>query len=538
MCEKFCLKRLERKDYSNAMEWGDGGWVRRFVVACCVVIGLARSCGAAPTLKVEPQEPAVGAELTVRAEGFPAGAELRWRWTELLRAERLRGDRVVLKALGEGEGAVFARSGSSEAEIRFVIRGKGGATAAATRPTAPPEPPRPMDVAKPMEPPKPPGSTGPEPHKVAGGAVVERHANGAKAAEGGMKDGEREGVWVFWNEDGKKVGEGEYRAGQKQGAWKEWDDRGNLVHEGVFEDGREIRYAETEWDDKGRKTKEETVTRVGDAKAEEVVEWGWHDNGKMMGEKRTLNGVRHGEWKLWDEAGKLMMSVVFTNGWALPPEGELREPTAKRAAEAYMGVIGLGTNDFARAAAVAGSLSPEEQEALAGVVFKALMAMDEYDTAKFERLYRLVIDACPATDRAHEAHWRLTHMYQRAYDEPQNEKIVALLEGFLARYRESKVVSMEKYPDEMLVFSPLRSLHQSYEAMRRWDKIAAHYQKAVAEKTPLKPQDHFDYAKALDELGKKADAIEWYEKFLKVEPDKDSFTVELARDRVKEMKGQ
>jgi tetratricopeptide (TPR) repeat protein len=203
-----------------------------------------------------------------------------------------------------------------------------------------------------------------------------------------------------------------------------------------------------------------------------------------------------------------------------------------------MGVIALDTNDFARAAAVAGDLSGDEQEALSGVVFKALTAMDEYDTGKFERLYRLVIDACPATDRAHEAHWRLTHMYQQAFDPPPHEKIAALLEGFLARYKESKVVSMEKYPDEMLVFSPLRSLHQSYEALKQWDKIAAYYEKAVAEKKPMKPQDHFDYAKALDEMGKKAGAMEWYEKFIKVETDKDSFTVELATDRVKELKGQ
>ncbi len=493
-------------------------------------------------LRVEPEAAPVGGEVTVRAEGFRAGAELRWRWNGRLRAERVRGDQVLLKTLSAGEGAVFARAGTQEAEVRFPIGGIGGGRPEAPRPPEPPPPPEPSPPAEPpplketMQPPEtepiPPGGGAKE------GMVLEKHPDGSKAAEGRMKDGVREGKWTFWSKEGNRVGEGEFREGEQVGAWTKWDDKGRVIREGVFEGGREVRYTETEWDEQGRKVKQETVAHSGDEKSEEVVEWGWHENGKMMGEKRTRNGVRHGEWKLWDENGQLMMSATFTNGWVLPPEEALKEPAAKKASEVYLGVIVLETNDFARAAALAGDLSPEEQGALSGMAFKALTAMDEYDTAKFERLYRLVIDACPATDRAHEAHWRLTHMYQRAYDEPQNEKIAALLEGFLARYKESKVVSMEKYPDEMLVFSPLRSLHQAYEELKRWDKIAEYYAKAVAEKQPMKPQDHFDYAKALDEMGKKAEAIEWYEKFVKVEPDKESFTVELARDRVKELKGQ
>lgn len=472
---------------------------------------------------------------------------MRWRWNDKLKGERILGDRVVLRALRAGEGVVFARTDAGEVEARFQIQ-ESGSVAKGTGVAPMPPPEEKKGVAQPRPSKREEGSQQASPRaaeKVAGGErsmaeglVVEKHPNGAKSAEGRMKDGEREGSWTFWDEAGNKIEEGEYRGGKKQGAWKGWDEKGNVATESAFEADRELRHTEISYDDKGRKVRAETVTREGDLETNEVVEWGWHDNGKMMGEKRERNGVRHGEWKLWDEAGEPVMSVIFTNGWALPSPDDIKGPADRKADEIYHGVIAIETNDFSRAAALATGLTHDEQEALSAMAFRALKVMDDDETAKFERLYRLVIDACPETDRAHEAHWRLTNMYQQAFDPPQHEKIVAMLEGFLARYKESKVVSMEKYPAEVLVFSPVRSLHQSYEALKQWDKIAAYYGRLVAENKPLKPVDQFDYAKALDESGNKAGAIDWYQKYISAETDKQSFMLEVAGGRVKELSGQ
>ncbi len=547
---KFCLNAGLGKKYSWSVDRRCAEFAWRLTLAILPIFAVARCPSAELSLKVEPADIIVGSEVVVTA--VPAGGiGIRWRWNDKLKGERMQGDRVVLRALHPGEGAVFARTDAGEWETRFQIHAEadkpqtvarmpgavGAETPEATSRKAPSKTSE-ADQAPSQERPKSMAPAAGESRSVEGELVVEKHPSGARSAEGRMKDGRREGVWTFWDEGGKKSGEGEYRSGDRHGTWKEWDEKGNLVVEGLFESDRETRRTETRWDDKGRKVLAETVTRAGDSEVKETVEWGWHDNGKLMGEKRIRDGVRHGEWKLWDEAGGPVMSVVFTNGWALPSEEALKTPVGKKAGEIYLGVIGLGTNDFPGAAALAGKLSGEEQEALSRMAFKALGSMDDDETGKFERLFRLVIDTCPETGRAHEAHWRLTHMYQQAFDPPAHEKIVPLLEGFLARYKESKIVSMEKYPEEALVFSPLRSLHQSYEALKQWDKIAAYYNGAVAAKAPLKPADQFDYAKALDEMGNKEGAIKWYQNYLKAEPDKESFMVEIAGDRVKELRGQ
>ena len=184
-------------------------------------------------------------------------------------------------------------------------------------------------------------------------------------------------------------------------------------------------------------------------------------------------------------------------------------------------------------------LAKTDQEALAKAIFQKLAkASDDSRPEFYERYYKLVMDKCPDTDRAHESYWRLTNLYSQAYDKPKNEEIVKILEQFLARYKTSTVVSMKKYPDKTLVFSPIRSLHQAYEGLGRHDKIAAYYDKIAAREADVAIYDYFDYASALDKTNRLRDAVVWYEKFLKkTEGNEDvDFMREIAQDRVKELK--
>jgi len=184
-------------------------------------------------------------------------------------------------------------------------------------------------------------------------------------------------------------------------------------------------------------------------------------------------------------------------------------------------------------------LARTDQEDLAKAIFKKLAdAPDDATPEYFEQYYKLVMDKCPDTDQAHESYWRLTNLYAQAYDEPKNEKIVEILEQFLARYQASTVVSMKKYPDEMLVFSPIRSLHQAYEALGQYEKIAAYYDKIAAKEAEFSIYDYFDYASALEKTNRLQDAVKYYEKFLsKTEGNEDvDFMRELAQDRINELK--
>jgi tetratricopeptide (TPR) repeat protein len=184
-------------------------------------------------------------------------------------------------------------------------------------------------------------------------------------------------------------------------------------------------------------------------------------------------------------------------------------------------------------------LSKSDQDELARLLFRRMAyAEDDAKPEFYIQNYKLVMDKCPDSDRAHESYWRLTNLYNQAYDEPKHEEVVKILEQFLARYKTSTVVSMKKYPGEALVFSPLGSLHLAYEKLGRYDKIVAYYDKIAAQEAVFAVYDYFDYASALDEVKRLADAAVWYEKFLKKSAGDGSvdFMREVAEDRLKELR--
>jgi tetratricopeptide (TPR) repeat protein len=183
------------------------------------------------------------------------------------------------------------------------------------------------------------------------------------------------------------------------------------------------------------------------------------------------------------------------------------------------------------------SLTPAEQQRVATALFQEMSEADEDNLELFERHYLTVLEKCPETEKAHTAAWRLTNLYSLAYDEPRYEKIIAILEPFLERYTESDVVSMEKYPEDILVFSPLAKLHLAYRELGLHDKIASYYEKATAAGADLSALDCFDFAEALDRPGREKEAVRWYREFLaKTEEGPDlQFMREVARDRIEEI---
>lgn len=186
------------------------------------------------------------------------------------------------------------------------------------------------------------------------------------------------------------------------------------------------------------------------------------------------------------------------------------------------------------------TLTRPEQEELAKALFQQMASAKTEDQAFYEKTYGIVMEKCPDTDRAHESYWRLTNLYLRAYDTPQYARVVRILEQFLSRYKTSTVLSMKKYADDTLVFSPIKYLHQAYEELDQYDKIAAYYDAIAAQAATFAIYDLFDYAKALDKLGRAKDAIAWYGKFVERTKGNDSvdFMREIAADRIKELQAK
>ena len=63
------------------------------------------------------------------------------------------------------------------------------------------------------------------------------------------------------------------------------------------------------------------------------------------------------------------------------------------------------------------------------------------DVSEREALYLRMIDECPATELAEEAHWALSNIYLDDFSAPKEDKAREILELFLKRYPSSRWVS-------------------------------------------------------------------------------------------------
>ena len=83
---------------------------------------------------------------------------------------------------------------------------------------------------------------------------------------------------------------------------------------------------------------------------------------------------------------------------------------------------------------------PGQQEILALEYRLSIDRTPAGDAAERERLFLRLIEECPETEAAEEAHWALSNLYLDDFDEPQEDKAREILESFLKRYPASQWV--------------------------------------------------------------------------------------------------
>jgi hypothetical protein len=83
---------------------------------------------------------------------------------------------------------------------------------------------------------------------------------------------------------------------------------------------------------------------------------------------------------------------------------------------------------------------PSRQEVLALEYRLSIARTPADDAAEKEKLFLRMIEECPETEAAQEAHWALSNLYLDDFDEPQEDKARAILESFLKRYPASQWV--------------------------------------------------------------------------------------------------
>ena len=84
------------------------------------------------------------------------------------------------------------------------------------------------------------------------------------------------------------------------------------------------------------------------------------------------------------------------------------------------------------------SFASTEKEAQQNAALEIRLALSQTaDAETKEKLYLRLIEECPHTEDAEEAHWTLSNLYLDGFGEPREDDARNILERFLARYPSS-----------------------------------------------------------------------------------------------------
>lgn len=158
------------------------------------------------------------------------------------------------------------------------------------------------------------------------GLTTAWHSNGQKGKEGEYKNGKAEGRWTYWHENGQKSFEGRYTDGAKEGAWTTWYENGQKEEEGSYEGGKKEGMW-TEWRENGKKSFEgqyKDGERVPGEPFVSNIDWDafhkanphppgmWFPYPSDAGPVRY--GKREGVWTTWHENGQKRWEGFYKNG--------------------------------------------------------------------------------------------------------------------------------------------------------------------------------------------------------------------------------
>ena len=103
----------------------------------------------------------------------------------------------------------------------------------------------------------------------------------------------KNGPVITYHENGRVKEKGQYEKGKKNGKWRIYNSKGALVLIKTYKLGEVLN--------------EETPDQIIESAT-------YHDNGRVNEQGLTLNGQRHGEWKKYDQKGDLVLIAKYENG--------------------------------------------------------------------------------------------------------------------------------------------------------------------------------------------------------------------------------
>lgn len=134
--------------------------------------------------------------------------------------------------------------------------------------------------------------------------------SGPRIAEGLYVNGKKDGTWYYYGIDSSKVSEEVYSKGVKNGEEKVYYPKtGKLFQTTKFVNGKKEGWWKQFYADGFLKT---DGTHVNDTLSGKVIYY--HPNGKKNLEGNYVNGLRHGEFYVYDEKGKQVEVLHYKMG--------------------------------------------------------------------------------------------------------------------------------------------------------------------------------------------------------------------------------
>ncbi len=165
------------------------------------------------------------------------------------------------------------------------------------------------------------------------------HDNGKKRSEGNWINGKQHGLqtgWhensvifqLSWHENNQKMSEGKYVNDKVHGLWTFYRDNGQKSFEINYVNGK-VHGKLVEWRIYGGWKDPvldyKSVVNYKNDKLDGSFEH-WHLNGQKEIEGNYVNGNEHGEWKYFDEQGKLEKTSAWDNGRLVEKPAEETQP--------------------------------------------------------------------------------------------------------------------------------------------------------------------------------------------------------------------
>jgi antitoxin component YwqK of YwqJK toxin-antitoxin module len=126
-------------------------------------------------------------------------------------------------------------------------------------------------------------------------------SKGRRISEIPLREGQREGLAVWWHPNGRVMREVQYEGGLVHGVWQEWREDGALLARDTYDRGRKATVRTEHYEN--RQVKSESALLEPALAAVKLDNW---STGELAKFSASGKAIRHGSYRVWHPNGYMM----------------------------------------------------------------------------------------------------------------------------------------------------------------------------------------------------------------------------------------